>query len=399
MLRVGLTGGIGAGKSTVARRLAQLGAVVVDADVLAREVVAPGSEGLAQVVEAFGTGVLQPDGALDRAALGRLVFGDPAARSRLEAITHPRIRALTDVRFAAAPDGAVVVHDVPLLVELGYEDRYHLVVVVHADAEERVRRLVAERGSDEADARRRVAAQADDEQRRAAADVWLDNSAGRDDLLADVDALWRERLVPFERNVRERRPVPVPDDVSVVTADDTMLATGRRLAARVRRAAGELGSAVEHVGPTSVPGLVTKDVVDLQLVVADLATADDLAPALADAGFPRAPGPWSDAPLPGEQGPGEKRLHGSADPGREVRLHVRVVGSPAARYAVLLRDWLRANAGARAEYAASEQRTAGRQVTRDGARDGGQPWSAQESSFAEVAWPRMLAWERAQAVG
>ena len=389
MLRVGLTGGIGAGKSTVARRLAQLGAVVVDADVLAREVVAPGSDGLAGVVEAFGPGVLRPDGVLDRAALGRVVFDDPAARSRLESITHPRIRALTDVRFAAAPEDSVVVHDVPLLVELGYEDRYHLVVVVHADAGERVRRLVVERGSDEADARRRVAAQADDEQRRAAADVWLDNTTGRDDLLGEVDVLWRDRLVPFESNVRKQRRASRRDEVSVVAHDETWAATGRRLAARVRRAAGERGAAVDHVGSTSVPGLAAEDVVDLQLVVPDLTTADALAPVLSAAGFPSVHGAWVDIPGPGEDGAWKERLHGSADPARAVHLHVRVAGSPGARYALLFRDWLRADAGARGEYAALKHGLAARHRTRDDYAEAKEPW------FTEMAWPRMLAWQRA----
>ena len=391
VLRVGLSGGIGAGKSTVARRLAQLGAVVVDADVLARQVVAPGSDGLAEVVAAFGPGVLRPDGALDRAALGSIVFADPSTRSRLESVTHPRIRALTEVRFAAAPEDSVVVHDVPLLVELGYEDRYHLVALVHADAEERVRRLVAERGSEEADARRRVAAQADDAQRRRAADVWLDNTAGRDDLLAEVDALWHDRVVPFERNVRERRRAPAAAEVSVVTPDDSWALTGRRLVDRVRRAAGERVTAVDHVGSTSVPGLAAKDVIDLQLVVPDLATADDLAPALAAAGFPAAPGTWEDTPKPGaEGGPWEKRLHGSADPARPVHLHVRAAGSPGAGYALLFRDWLRDDDDARDEYAALKRRLAVEHRSRADYTKAKEPW------FTDVAWPRMQAWERAQ---
>src|SRR2546430_13757968 len=129
---VGLTGGIGAGKSVVAARLAELGAVVIDADRLAREVVAPGTDGFAEVVAAFGTGVVTPDGALDRPALGRLVFADPAARERLEKIIHPRVRARTAELAAAAPPGTVVVNDVPLLVETGLADTFELVVVVLA---------------------------------------------------------------------------------------------------------------------------------------------------------------------------------------------------------------------------------------------------------------------------
>ena len=142
MLRTGLTGGTGSGKSTVAHRLGERGAFVVDADVLAREVVAPGSEGLAAVVQEFGPEVLAPDGALDRTALAAVVFGDDGRRRALEAITHPLIAHRTGELVAAAPDDAVLVHDVPLLVEKRMGAGYHLVVVVDAPVEDRVRRLV-----------------------------------------------------------------------------------------------------------------------------------------------------------------------------------------------------------------------------------------------------------------
>src|SRR5688572_824402 len=151
MLRVGLTGGIGSGKSTAARRLQSLGAVVVDADALAREVVRPGSAGLAAVVDRFGERVLGADGALDRAVLGSLVFADARARADLEAVTHPLIAARTSELVAAAPQDAVVVHDVPLLVEKHLGPAYHLVVVVAAEAQTRVARLTSSRGMDEAD--------------------------------------------------------------------------------------------------------------------------------------------------------------------------------------------------------------------------------------------------------
>ncbi|QDB79322.1 dephospho-CoA kinase [Georgenia wutianyii] len=194
MTRIGLTGGIGAGKSTVARELARLGALVVDADAIAREVVAPGTPGLAAVVAEFGDSVLAPDGALDRAALGRVVFADPAARARLEAITHPLIGAESARRTAAAPPGTVVVHDVPLIVERGLAAQYDLVVVVGADEEVRIDRLVRDRGMTREEALARVRAQATDAQRRAVADVWLDNSGTREELLERVRELWRERL-------------------------------------------------------------------------------------------------------------------------------------------------------------------------------------------------------------
>jgi dephospho-CoA kinase len=192
---VGLTGGAGAGKSTVAARLRELGAVVIDADALAREVLEPGSEGLREVVAAFGDGVLRPDGSLDRAALAAVVFADPEQRRRLEAITHPKIAARTSELLAAAASDAVVVHDVPLLVEKAMAPAYDLVVVVDAPEEQRVERLVR-RGLAEADARARIAAQATRAERKDVADVWLDNGGSADDLRAAVDALWDERLLP-----------------------------------------------------------------------------------------------------------------------------------------------------------------------------------------------------------
>lgn len=193
MFRIGLTGGIAAGKSVVSHRLDELGAVVVDHDVLAREAVAPGSVGLAEVVEEFGDRVLADDGSLDRAALGRVVFGDVGARTRLEEIVHPEVRRLAAEREAAAGAAdprAVVVHDIPLLVETGQADRFHLLVVVHAPAAQRVARLVTGRSMTEDEARSRVAAQADDDERLAVADVVLDGTGTEDDLRARVDALW-----------------------------------------------------------------------------------------------------------------------------------------------------------------------------------------------------------------
>jgi dephospho-CoA kinase len=196
VLMVGLTGGIGAGKSVVAARLAELGAIVIDSDRLAREVVEPGTDGLREVVEEFGPEVLGQDGGLDRPALGRLVFGDEAARRRLEAIVHPRVRARSAELIAAAPPDAVVVNDIPLLVESGIGAGFDLVVVVLASEQTRLRRLAQARGMTAEEARARMAAQATDEQRRAAADVVLENDGSREDLLAAVDRLWYERLRP-----------------------------------------------------------------------------------------------------------------------------------------------------------------------------------------------------------
>lgn len=197
MQRIGLTGGIAAGKSVVATRLAELGAVVIDSDRLAREAVRPGSVGLDQVVEEFGAGMLAPDGSLDRPALGAVVFSDPGALARLNAIVHPIVRRLAAEREAAAgaaEAGAVVVHDIPLLVETGQADTFHMLVVVHTPAPLRVARLVADRGMSEAEAQRRVALQADDDVRLALADVVLDGTGSVAQLRAQVDELW-ERIL------------------------------------------------------------------------------------------------------------------------------------------------------------------------------------------------------------
>jgi dephospho-CoA kinase len=187
---VGLTGGIGAGKSAVAARLAALGAVIIDADRLAREVVEPGTPGLAAVVEAFGDGVLTADGALDRAAMAGRVFGDDAARATLEGIVHPLVRARTAELIAAAPDGAVVVNDVPLIVEKRMSHLYETVVVVFAALPTRLDRLVRLRGMTEQEAGARIAAQATDEQRREVADVAIVNDGSPEDLDAAVAAAW-----------------------------------------------------------------------------------------------------------------------------------------------------------------------------------------------------------------
>jgi dephospho-CoA kinase len=197
MLRTALTGGIGAGKSTVSRRLKELGAVLVDADVHAREVVEPGTPGLAAVVKAFGTEVLREDGRLDRPALGRLVFADREQLALLNSIIHPLVRARSQEVVAAAPADAVVVHDVPLLVESRGVEGFDLVMVVWAPEPERVRRLVEDRGMDAEDAAARIRAQASDEERAAVADVVFDNSGPVAATLTAVDHFWRERIEPL----------------------------------------------------------------------------------------------------------------------------------------------------------------------------------------------------------
>lgn len=192
MLRVGLTGGIGAGKSEVSRRLARYGAVVVDADAIAREVVEPGTDGLAEVVAAFGREVLLPDGGLDRARLGDVVFGDPEARRRLNAIVHPRVgQRMTELDQAAGPD-AIVVHDVPLIAENGRSDAYDMVVVVDAPPRTQIERLTRGRDMTREQAQARMAAQASREQRLAVADIVIDNSGSLDDLDRRVAEVWSD---------------------------------------------------------------------------------------------------------------------------------------------------------------------------------------------------------------
>lgn len=194
--RVGLTGGIGSGKSTVSELLAELGAVVIDADQLAREVVEPGSDGLAEVVAEFGPGVLTPEGDLDRAALGQIVFADADRRARLNAIVHPRVRALAERLEAAAPPDAVVVHDIPLLVETGQAGGFDRVIVVDAPIEAQLERLAASRSMGEAEARARIDAQASRAERRAVADDVIVNDGPLDELRAQVEAVWRRLTDP-----------------------------------------------------------------------------------------------------------------------------------------------------------------------------------------------------------
>jgi dephospho-CoA kinase len=190
-MRIALTGGIASGKSAVSELLRDRGAVIIDSDVLAREVVAPGTPGLAAVIERFGPGVLAGD-ALDRAALGKIIFGDPEARRDLESITHPLIRRRAEELERAAADDAVVIQVVPLLIEAGLADGFDLVIVVDADPAQQRDRLRRRNGLDERQVEERLAAQATREQRLAAADLVVDNTGPAERLPAEVDRLWRE---------------------------------------------------------------------------------------------------------------------------------------------------------------------------------------------------------------
>jgi dephospho-CoA kinase len=181
-MRVGLTGGVASGKSSVAGMLRDLGAVVIDADAIAREVVEPGTSGLDEVVAAFGREVLTAEGGLDRARMGAIVFADPEKRAQLEAIVHPRVRARAAEIEASAPAGALVVHDIPLLVETGQASSFDAVVVVDLPVELQVERAARDRGWSEDEARSRIAAQAGRDERRAVATYVVDNSGTLEDL-------------------------------------------------------------------------------------------------------------------------------------------------------------------------------------------------------------------------
>jgi len=400
VLRVGLTGGIGSGKSTVAQRFAELGAVVIDADLLAREVVAAGSGGLAAIRERFGDAVLAADGSLDRAALGEIVFADPQARQDLEAITHPLIRARTRALVQAAAPERIVVHDVPLLVELDLNADYHLTVVVGADEDVRMARLTGGRGFTAADARARIAAQAGDRRRRDAADAWLDNNGTLAGLLAQVDDLWQHRMVGFNKNLltgaRSRRP----DEPTLVPYDDSWPAAAARLGARITLALrdaglGEPAVAVAHIGSTSVPGLLAKDVIDLQIAVRQLRDADapEFVKALADQGFPRSAGNCQDAVHAWAPDPSSwaKRFHGSADPGRVTHLHVREAGSAGWQAALLFRDWLVANPTERDDYADLKRTLARTQATTAEYTLAKEPWIDGALGRAR-GWARHTSW-------
>jgi dephospho-CoA kinase len=356
MLRIGLTGGIGAGKSTVSATFNECGGVVVDGDVIAREVVEPGTEGLAALVEAFGSQILLPDGALDRPALAAIAFSDEEKRTTLNGIVHPLVARRRAELIAAAAEDAVIVEDIPLLVESQMAPLFPLVVVVHADAELRVARLVEHREMPEADARARIAAQATEAQRRAVADVWLDNSGTQDELVGRARELWQQRIAPFAHNIAARRAASSPP--RPVPADPTWPEQAGRIAARITSACGHRAVRVDHVGRTAVPGIDAKDIIDIQVTVQSLALADEIADGLLDAGYPRIDDVTAEAPEPDARSTVDsfdhtddsalwrKRFHASADPGRPTAVHVRVAGWPGQQFALLFVAWLKANPGA-----------------------------------------------------
>lgn len=240
MLSLGLTGGIAAGKSLLSARFRELGAVVIDADQLARDVVAPGTGGLAAVVDRFGLDMLRPDGSLNRAALGARVFSDKAELAALNAITHPLVRAAAHALTADAGPGAIVVQDIPLLVESGQGPNFHLVVVAQAPRELRLERMVRDRGMSREDALARMAAQASDEERAAVADVVIVNDGTREEAVAALDALWHGRLLPFAENMTAARAHGSAADARRGTLKyDGEAASKARILARLQHAVGE----------------------------------------------------------------------------------------------------------------------------------------------------------------
>ena len=352
MLRIGLTGGIGAGKSTVSTAFAQCGGVIVDGDVISREVVQPGTEGLAALVDHFGHDILLPDGALNRPALAAKAFADEEQRARLNAIVHPLVATRRAEIVAAVAHDQVIVEDIPLLVESQMAPLFPLVVVVHADSDLRLHRLITIRGMDPADARARIAAQAKDEQRRRVADVWLDNSGSEGHLVEQARELWYQRILPFAHNLAAG--TPATESGLLVAADPIWPDQAARILARLNTSCGHRAMRIDHIGSTAIAGLDARDVIDVQITVASLEMADELAGALRQAGYPRVDSVTADVRFDDatDSALWHKRFHASADPGRPTHVHIRVDGWPNQRFALLFVDWLAANPGMRTEFVA-----------------------------------------------
>ena len=364
MLRIGLTGGIGAGKSTVSATFSECGGIVVDGDVIAREVVEPGTEGLSALVDAFGKDILLPDGALNRPALAAKAFVDDEQRAKLNSIVHPLVGRRRQEIIAAVSEDAVVVEDIPLLVETGMAPLFPLVVVVYADTDTRVTRLI-KRGMAEADARARIAAQASEKQRRAIADVLLDNSGSQGELVEKARDVWYQRVLPLAHNIRTRQTVQSPP--ALVPYDPAWPEHAHRIIARIQTACGSKALRIDHIGSTAVPGMDAKDVIDIQVTVPSLAVADEIAEALAEVGYPRKAHITSDVPKADARSTVSKfdhtsdpslwqmRFHAAADPGRPANVHLRVDGWPGQQFALLFTNWLEANPGVRDDYVAAKR--------------------------------------------
>jgi len=387
VLSIGLTGGIGAGKSAVSARLAEHGAVVIDADAIAREVVAAGTDGLAAVVAEFGTGVLTGDGELDRPALGALVFSEDKRRQALNAIVHPLVLSRSAELVVRAGPATLVVHDIPLLAENGLAAGFALVVVVHADKQARLDRLTANRGMSAEDAAARIRAQASDAERAAVADVLVSNDSTLAALQSRVDSLYDDRLAPFAANLAAGRTAASPG-VRLHPYDPTWPEQYDRIAARLHAADGDQVLRVDHIGSTAVPGMAAKDVIDVLVTVADLDDADHLREPLQQSGYPRLDRIRGDAPRPpgSDPAPWGKRLHASADPGRPANVHLRPAGSPGWTFALAFRDWLRADGAARVAYEQHKQRLATEHA------DSRESYALAKEPWFELTWQQVQEW-------
>ncbi len=371
---------------------AALGAELIDADVLSREVVAPGSDGLRAVTERFGSEVLDSEGALDRAALAQVVFRDGSARARLESIVHPRVRARSAEIIAALPQNAVVVEDIPLLTETGAAPNHHLALAVEAPLELRLERLTG-RGMARDEAQRRIDNQASEKERRRACDVVLDNSGDERALELQVQRLWRERIEPFAANMMSARSAAESEKLRFIVHDEGWEQRFEHTAARLRRIMGSSAVRIDHVGSTAVPGLPATDVIDVQVTVVALSAVERMQSALERAGyFPivdgrdvSQSGRIPDIADPESTG-GQQFLYGSADPGNIVHIHFRAMDGIGRRLAVLFRDWLRQNESARVRYAAEKEEWAARVDSYQEYR------AAKESWFRTVGCPEAQEW-------
>lgn len=354
MLKIGLTGGIGAGKSTVSEILAACGAVIIDADKIAREVVAPGEPLLDELVQRFGKEVIAADGGLDRTQLAAAAFADEESTAALNALMHPAIRNRTDEHFTRHSDAEVVVHDVPLLVENAMAPAYHLNLLVDVPADLRLERLMSTRGMARDDAESRIARQASDEERYAVADVVIDNSGAVAATQERVARLVDDRILPFAANLAARVQAGRGPVELVDPADRDWPRQAQRIIAKLHHGLGEQFR-IDHIGSTAVPGLAAQDVIDLQLLVPDLdAARGALSERLADLGYPGEDG---------TEGLGDselepKRLHANTDPGRAVNLHVRNEDSVGAVFAQRVVELLRTDPVERERYAQSKRRHA-----------------------------------------
>lgn len=379
MLKIGLTGGIGAGKSTVSEILADHGAVIIDADRIAREVVAPGEALLTQLAARFGESVIADDGGLDRSQLAARAFVDEESTAALNGLMHPAIRDRTLEHFARHADAEVVVHDVPLLVENAMTSAYHLNLLVDVPAELRLHRLMSARGMARDDAESRIARQASDEERYAVCDVIIDNAGSVSRTQAAVADLIENRILPFAANLEaQRRAERGPVELVEPEAGIDWQGQAQRIIAKLRHGiGGEI--TIDHIGSTAVPNLAAKDVIDLQLLVADLEAARELAPRLAQLGYPGHDG----FDHLGEGRTEAKRFHANADPGRAVNLHIRTEDSAGAVFAREFLQLLRNDARERARY---------EQLKRDLAKD--HAGNAQCDVYAEAKEPYFLTMRR-----